>query len=339
MGYPPRQYLSGVMYEVTARTLHGRFLLRPSDEVRETVLGVIGRAQAIYPGIALHSFTFMGNHYHKQLTATGDGCEVASYLQYVNANIAKRVGALYGWTERFWRPHTSVAPILDDEAAIDRFTYILKNGVKEGLVRSPRDWPGASAVPGLLGNMEVPTTWIDRDRERRDRSRGAVRPRAEYRYVIRLSPLPVWSHLEPDDLRARHAAMITEIEQMAADAPVGVQAMLALHPHSMPSTPLKKTRPPECHATTRPLHDAFRRAYREFVAAFRRVTQVLTDREAATTHEFPIGCFPRPPWFRRPDLEASPTGGPPPWTWRPSMSPPSVPTRPPHLGEGAAPPP
>ncbi len=49
------------LVEITSRTQHGRFLMCPSEKVNDLILGVLGRAQAMY-NIALHAFIFMSNH-------------------------------------------------------------------------------------------------------------------------------------------------------------------------------------------------------------------------------------------------------------------------------------
>ena len=46
MRYVPE---GGCLFEVTCRTQQGRFLLRPSPELNEIALGVLGRAQRLYP--------------------------------------------------------------------------------------------------------------------------------------------------------------------------------------------------------------------------------------------------------------------------------------------------
>jgi hypothetical protein len=50
------------MVEVTVRTVHGRFLLRPSHAVNDLVVGVIGRAQKKY-GMRIHALAVLSNHY------------------------------------------------------------------------------------------------------------------------------------------------------------------------------------------------------------------------------------------------------------------------------------
>ncbi len=39
----------GALVEVTCRTVQGRFLLTPSADLNEIILGVLGRAQRLYP--------------------------------------------------------------------------------------------------------------------------------------------------------------------------------------------------------------------------------------------------------------------------------------------------
>ena len=47
----------GRIVEITSRTLHGRFLMRPSEMVNEIILGVVGRAQRLY-SVELYAFIF-----------------------------------------------------------------------------------------------------------------------------------------------------------------------------------------------------------------------------------------------------------------------------------------
>jgi hypothetical protein len=40
----------GALVEITCRTIHSRYLLRPDPTLNEIVLGVLGRAQRLHPG-------------------------------------------------------------------------------------------------------------------------------------------------------------------------------------------------------------------------------------------------------------------------------------------------
>ena len=81
--------------EVTTRTLQGRLLLKPSPELNELILGIVGKAQALY-GMAIHAFAFLSTHAHFLLSPTDAG-QLAVFMQFINANVAKEVGRLHCW--------------------------------------------------------------------------------------------------------------------------------------------------------------------------------------------------------------------------------------------------
>ena len=43
------------LVEITTRTFQGRMLLRPSPELTDIILGIIGKAQELY-GMTIHAF-------------------------------------------------------------------------------------------------------------------------------------------------------------------------------------------------------------------------------------------------------------------------------------------
>ena len=55
------------MIEVTMRTVHGRFLLRPGNALNDVVTGVIGRAQRKYC-MRIHALVVLSNHMHALLS-------------------------------------------------------------------------------------------------------------------------------------------------------------------------------------------------------------------------------------------------------------------------------
>ena len=54
------------LVEVTVRTSQSRLLLRPDPAVNEIILGVLGRAQRLYP-VRCCSVVFVSNHWHALL--------------------------------------------------------------------------------------------------------------------------------------------------------------------------------------------------------------------------------------------------------------------------------
>lgn len=305
MPHPLRWYLPGVTYETTIRTIDSRFLLRPDDASRGIVDSVIARALRLYPNVRLHAYDAQSNHLHMELSST-DGASIAPFLRYVHGNLARELGKLRGWTGPFWSRRVRVIPIVDDDAIVARFRYILAQGVAAGLVASPREWPGASAVAALLGSMRVVGRWVS-SRQRHTNARRAhplpVESLAET-VEATLSPIAPWRGLSHDALVAQHASMIEDIEREHAHrVPLGAERVRAADPMERPME--SDVGPaPACHASSRPIRERFTSALRAFRDAFLAATRrILSPTEpAATVSEagFPVGSSPRPGVYVRP---------------------------------------
>ena len=63
MPSPLRCVLPGVPYEITSRVIQGRCLLRPGPVSNPITLGVVGRAQFVYPDIELYALFVLSNHF------------------------------------------------------------------------------------------------------------------------------------------------------------------------------------------------------------------------------------------------------------------------------------
>ena len=151
----------GALVEVTTRTIQGRFLLKPSPELRRIVIGILARAVDLYP-VKIHAFTFLSNHYHL-LISVEDALRLSQFMNYVNSNLAREAGRLNNWRDRFWARRYQAIPVSDEEKAqIDRLHYMLLQGCKEGLVRKPEEWPGANCVRALMSGAPLRGLWFNR---------------------------------------------------------------------------------------------------------------------------------------------------------------------------------
>ena len=93
MARPLRFVPADALVEVTTRTIQGRLLLKPSPELTDIILGGIGKAQGLY-GMAIHAFVLVSTHAHFLLSPSSAG-QLAKFMQFVNANIAKEAGRLH----------------------------------------------------------------------------------------------------------------------------------------------------------------------------------------------------------------------------------------------------
>ena len=291
---------SGVV-EVTSRTLHGRFLLRPSAEVNELILGVLGRAQAKY-SVELFAFVFLSNHFHI-LMRVDSAHQMAGFTGFLKANIAKELGHLSDWSEKFWGRRYHSASVADSEQAqAARFLYILANGCKEGLVSSPLAWPGVSSASALYrGQSTLQGVWFDRTAEYRAGLRRGSKPFPNVE-VVRLSPLPFLEGLAPSEQREFAVGAVRQVEEETRSLhraegtkPLGVRHITGRDPHDKPLK-FQSSHAPLFHAATRDEFQQMRYARELKVAAYRQAAQRLRQRGNLDVL-FPTGCFPPPAPF------------------------------------------
>jgi REP element-mobilizing transposase RayT len=287
----------GSLVEVTCRTIQSRLLLTPRAHVRETVIGILARAKRKYP-VQLTCFAFASNHMHLLLQVEDAG-RMSEFMCYLSSNLAREVGRLADWKEKFWgRRYQSIVVSDEEEAQVARLKYILAHGAKEGLVVSPLQWPGAHAAHALVTGDPLVGVWRDRTAEYRYRLRGKEPEPGQFatEEILTLDPLPCWAHLPVEDQRRRMAAVVAEVEEEARIAmeakglePLGADAVRRQQPHTRPNR-TKKSPAPLFHAASRRAYLELREAYSRFMAAFRDAAEKLKagDRTAA----FPEGSFP-----------------------------------------------
>lgn len=289
----------GSLVEITCRTVQGRLLLRPSPILRDLTLGVLARAARIYP-VELHAYAFLSNHFHLLVTVP-DARRLASFMNYLNSNLAREAGRLIRWREKFWgRRYQAILVSSEPEAQISRLRYVLAHGAKEGLVGSPLDWPGAHCAKALLDGEAVTGRWIDRTLAHAAlRKRQPIDPEAFVTVeTLRLAPLPCWESCTESERRERLRELIEEIEREArrqvrerGQEPRGKEFVSRQDPRHEPSR-LKKGPAPLAHAASRAARAALRDAYGIFLDAYRRAAERL--RSGALDTLFPEGAFPPP---------------------------------------------
>ena len=289
----------GALVEVTCRTLHSRFLLRPSPALNDIVVGVLARAQRKYP-IRICAFFFVSNHFH--LTLDVDNArQLSSFMRYLNSNLARELGRLVDWRDKVWaRRYQAIVISNEEEAQIARLRYVLAHGVKEGLVEKVSVWPGVHCARALFEGAPVEGYWFDRSQEYAARRRREDFGRLRYATAetLTLSPLPCWKDLPVETQRRLAANLVAEIESEAAaqrersgSQVLGVAAIRRQQPHSRPKRS-KKSPAPLFHAMSKAVRREFYEGYAWFVAAYREAAEKLRAGNRAVS--FPTGSFPPP---------------------------------------------
>ncbi|QRN96656.1 hypothetical protein JRI60_48025 [Archangium violaceum] len=298
MGWPLRMFQEEGYYFVTSRCFQGRLLLRPGAEMNEVVGGVLARAVRQSAGcVRLHAFTFASNHFH--LLVWARGAALASFMQYLRANLSRKVGQLVDWNGGFWERRYSAEPVLDDEALVGRLRYVLAHGVKEGLVEKCTEWPGLTCLPQLLGPARRLFRWFNwtkrwSKRGSEDMTAGEGRFAEEWAEPVELevAPLPCWKGLGEEERQRAVRNLLEEVEAEArgrGTPALGERAVRAQHPHTRPEH-LKRSPRPVGHASTRQALKELREQYRAFVAVFREAAERW--RRGDFSARFPLFSFP-----------------------------------------------
>jgi REP element-mobilizing transposase RayT len=285
MGRPLRFFEPEGVYFVTGRCLQGRLLLRPSAETNATVAAVLARAIALF-NVDVFAFVFLANHFHLILRSRLG--QIPAFMQYLRSNIAKRVGRRIDWRGKFWDRRYDAAPIIDDDALVDRLRYILAHGVKEGLVLTSAAWPGLTCIPELTGSAPRAFAWPLFSIESETGTESNT---------LRLAVLPCWEGEDSEQRREHVEKLLHEIEVEARVArrgapALGVRRILAQSPHSKPQAISCSPRP-LCHSSTRHGREVYTAKYRAFVDAYRIASAAY--RSGHLNVEFPEHSY-RPPW-------------------------------------------
>ncbi len=305
MGRRIRGCLAGRLVEVTCRTIQGRFLLRPSARVNTTIKGTLGRAQR-RAGMRICAVVFLSNHYHLLLLPDSEK-QLAEFVQFLNSNVARQLGRLHRWKEHFWSRRYQAIPVSDEpEAQIERLRYLLEQGVKEGLVEKPSDWPGVQCVNELThGRPRFHGIWHERTAEylarRYSGGETKVRPRDFLsRETVEFSPLPCLEGQERKQWGLAVRRLVREIVREArthrettGSTVVGAQRILEQDPHDQPRR-IQRSPAPLVHAVAAEVYADMRDHYRSFLERYKEAAGRL---RAGLEFRFPPGCFPPPAGF------------------------------------------
>lgn len=277
--------------------MQGRLLLRPSPVLRDLTHGVLARAARLYP-LEIHAFAFLSNHFHLLVTVP-DAHRLACFMNYLNSNLAREAGRLIRWREKFWgRRYQAILVSNEEGAQVARLRYVLAHGVKERLVRSPLDWPGAHCAKALHDGEPIVGRWVDRSLENAARRKRLAPDRDAFvtLEMLRLAPLPCWRGLAKNQIRSRVRGLFEDIEQEgrrrereSGQPARGRDFVIREDPRHEPNR-IKKGPTPLVHAASRAARDALREAYRAFLGAYRQAAERLGS--GALDVVFPDGAFP-----------------------------------------------
>ena len=224
--------------------------------------------------VKLYGLCFMSNHYHLLLSSK-DAASLAQFMQYLNSNIARELGRLLNWREKFWSRRYRATAVLDDAAVLDRMKYILSNSAKEGLVKHPRYYLGVHCYRNLVEGRPLHGTWVNRTLMHSEP--GLTESGASESLTLTLSRLPQYEEMPViayrELIKGLTNDMLAELDKPARV--LGQKRILNQDPLSSPQRS-SKTPAPLCHTTCATLRAEFRKQFRAFVSAYKEAYTQLS---------------------------------------------------------------
>ena len=277
---------------VTSRCIHSRFLLRPSQHSNQLIIGVIAKGVSKFD-IKLHALCVMSNHYHLLLSSK-NAQVLAQFMQFINGNIAREIGRLHGWREKFWSRRYVATVVLDEHAAEERMQYILSNSVKERLVRHPRYWPGVHCYRTLVEGTSLQGVWINR-------TALHLNPHLKEHEVtehlllklVRLPNLTELSEQKHREFMKSLTIQMLESLDVSDKKFLGQKRVLNQNPTDAPSK-TSRSPAPLCHTSSEVLRSQFRQQFNDFVYAYKQAYEKLA--KGLFKLEFPEGSIPPTAW-------------------------------------------
>ena len=213
-----RYLRQGVAYHIVCKTLQSFMLLAPDPEleVRGLVAGVIGRAQRNWPEVRLFAAAFLSNHFHLLLEGAPES--VVPFIAFIKREISRRISERIGWSGPMWaRYHASA--VITEAAQLRCFKYIMGQGVKEGLVDTPEQWPGFHCAQAFTSVTPITGDWFDATAygkaQYKEKAKQSPRPidkrRYFERYPVTFSRLPVWAGLPDAAYQSQVKGVIDEV--------------------------------------------------------------------------------------------------------------------------------
>jgi len=277
---------------------------------------VLGRSLEISP-VEIVALSFLSNHWHGLLVVE-DQQELSRFMQHFQGNLAREVGRLVGWKGPLWsRRYDGIVVSDESEVQWARLRYVLENGVKEGLVESPLEWPGVHAARALVDGKPLEGHWFDRTRESMARRRNEEFEPHDFatKYLVGFSSLPAFRDLTPEAYREKVTALIREIEADGARdrdgrSVLGVEKILRQDRFKAPAKLTKNSPRPRFIVKSPDVRDQLWYEFRVFRLKYGQAARSLLSGDMSAAWDFPKGSYPPAPRFVGPP--APPTPPPPP---------------------------
>ena len=152
----PRRLLPDQDHALCRRTTRRCLFLKPTPKVTQILFYSLGVALEEHELIELYAFTACATHYHmvvRDLSQPGELSHLPAFMGRFNCLTARALNVHYGRGENLWsQPDSYHTTEIWNQASFEgQLLYAWTNCVRDGTVRRPEHWPGATFLPEDLG--------------------------------------------------------------------------------------------------------------------------------------------------------------------------------------------
>ncbi|MEO1481419.1 MAG: hypothetical protein AAFU77_04885 [Myxococcota bacterium] len=238
-------------FHVVSRVVCGLGLLVPRADINEMIAGVLGHVQKKNPQVELFAYAFLSNHFHLALRGPGIPEFVGQLKQQISLRLKYCIDEPF---ETLWSGRYAATALINGEDQERCFEYILSQGVKEGLVDTPEDWPGVHCAKHVFFDQQCRGTWLNatsygeakrfEERKPPDRRKKVSKSDHLEEVSVEIFRLPVYADLDESAYRHSMTELRERIIMRGKEARAGKPALGVSEVLRMPRTTRFKTPKP-----------------------------------------------------------------------------------------------
>jgi putative transposase len=148
MGRPPRSFLSGAVYHLTAHGTDDRAIFLDDDDRQSFVLRLLRVAER--EAWCLYAVCLMDTHYHLVVEPSRG---ISDGMRVLNGAHSRAFNARHGRRGALFERRYADRQIHDEEHLASAVAYVEQNAASAGVVDDPADWPWSTYAGSPLRTL------------------------------------------------------------------------------------------------------------------------------------------------------------------------------------------
>lgn len=296
-----RMHLRNEIHLITNRCFQERFFMLPTDKTNSIICYWFARALCKHgKGLDIFAFVFLSNHFHIIVRDTAG--TLSDFMGYFQGNVAKAINKQIGRKGTFWQKHYNDLIIDGEDVFWEKYTYVVCNAVKAGLVNSSAEWIGWNSLDNAFSGKSFRFTGVNISRYKKacqNRKNKPPKKQFEETYEFSLTPPLGFEQNTIEETAGYLQSEIRKQEDVFIElrenkSPLGIKAVLMQKPTDRPLNPSFSPKKIFVCRDEQKLQERLEE-YRNFIAKCREINAHLKKAQQKRRRfhcEWPIGSYP-----------------------------------------------